>query len=220
VIRALCVTVHGAAPATWPACERLLAAVAMAGDFPVTLAVTPTREAPPAWFPRALAARVARGDELALWEAPEGRLLWHGRSWFHRHRLPLAGFLPLEGRLGRHGWQALRVQGFRYAVTRRELHLLGPRRDFSLKCAMYRARTRIGLALALLRNREHDAPLARLALFPQDAALPHVLDHAIALIERLAVPRQAMTLHDLSRALRSGRYPRPRASPAHAGGLG
>jgi predicted deacetylase len=212
MIHGICVCLHGIAPASWRDCERLLAAVAMAGDIPVTLLVRPEREPPPAWFPRALAARVERGDELALCETPQGTPLWHGRSWFHRHGLPLSGFMPLDGRLGRHGWHALRAQGFRYAVTRRQFHLLAPRRDFPMRCATYRARTRLGLAIALLRNRDHHEPLARLSLHPQDAALPHVLDHAIALIERLAVARQPMTLQDLAGALRSGRYPRPGGS--------
>lgn len=219
VIHALCVCIHGATPAAWPACERLLAAVAMAGDIPATLAVTPEREAPPAWFPRALAARAERGDELALSEAPVGTLLWHGRSWFRRHRLPLYGFVSLDGRLGRYGWQALRVQGFRYAAARRHFHVLAPRLDIRLRCAKYRARSRLGLALAFLRNRDHDAPLARISLFPEDAEIPKVLDHAVGLMERLAATRQAMTLADLAQALATGRYP-PRvangASPRRA----
>ncbi|HEU4663742.1 MAG TPA: DUF2334 domain-containing protein [Dokdonella sp.] len=67
----LCIAIHDVAPATWPACERLLALVDALGAPPATLLVVPdwhrrgTIDADPA-FRRAIDARVARGDELAL----------------------------------------------------------------------------------------------------------------------------------------------------------
>ena len=64
------VSLHDVAPATWPACERLLALLAPF-DVPVTLLVTPhyrhgRRLDEDAGVVRALRARVARGDEIAL----------------------------------------------------------------------------------------------------------------------------------------------------------
>lgn len=67
----LCIAIHDVAPATWPACERLLGLVDALGEPPATLLVVPdwhrrgTIDADPA-FRRAIDARVARGDELAL----------------------------------------------------------------------------------------------------------------------------------------------------------
>lgn len=74
--RAYAVSLHDVAPATWPACERLLSLVDPLG-VPVTLLVvpryhggTPVDEDPA--FASALRARVARGDDVVL----------HG--YFHR----------------------------------------------------------------------------------------------------------------------------------------
>lgn len=67
----LCVAIHDVAPATWPACARLLALVDAIGAPPLTLLVVPDWhrrgpiDADPA-FRRAIDARLARGDELAL----------------------------------------------------------------------------------------------------------------------------------------------------------
>lgn len=70
-MRALCVSMHDVAPATWPACRALLAAVAQVDDtVPVTLLAVPDYHSTGnevscdyrAW----LAMRSARGDEIAL----------------------------------------------------------------------------------------------------------------------------------------------------------
>lgn len=85
-MRALCVSLHDVAPATWPACQRLLAAIAeVDAGMPVTLLAVPDyhgqgngMSAPYcAW----LTARVGRGDEIALHgythrdDAPAGHAL-------------------------------------------------------------------------------------------------------------------------------------------------
>jgi len=77
----LCVVVHDVAPATWPACERLLAMLDDLRVSPLTLLVVPDFHgtgqavASPA-FVRAIDRRRARGDEVAL----------HG--FFHRDDAP------------------------------------------------------------------------------------------------------------------------------------
>lgn len=67
--RWLTVALHDVAPATWPHCQRVLAAVREVADIPVTLLVVPAYHgqcsAQPA-FESALSERVAAGDELAL----------------------------------------------------------------------------------------------------------------------------------------------------------
>lgn len=69
--RALCVTIHDVAPATWPFCRRLVDAVAAVDPrAPLTLLTVPNfhdgGEAAPAGYIDWLHARVARGDEIAL----------------------------------------------------------------------------------------------------------------------------------------------------------
>lgn len=69
--RTLCIAIHDVAPATWPACERLLALVDNLGAPPVTLLIVPDyhhrgRVDRDTGFRRAIDARVARGDEVAL----------------------------------------------------------------------------------------------------------------------------------------------------------
>ncbi|HEX8962140.1 MAG TPA: polysaccharide deacetylase family protein [Rhodocyclaceae bacterium] len=81
--RGLCVVLHDVAPATWPACERLLAAIDAQATVPVTLLVVPEyhRGRPIDAVPRfvgALERRLARGDEIAM----------HG--CFHLDDLPAA----------------------------------------------------------------------------------------------------------------------------------
>lgn len=66
--RFLCVVLHDVAPATWPACQRLLDALGAIGDFPVTLLAVPRYHGEPrdAGFERWLCERAALGDEVAL----------------------------------------------------------------------------------------------------------------------------------------------------------
>lgn len=71
MIARLCIAIHDVAPATWPACARLLALVDALGAPPVTLLVVPDWHRRGAIdtdpeFRRAIDARGARGDELAL----------------------------------------------------------------------------------------------------------------------------------------------------------
>jgi predicted deacetylase len=65
------IEVHDVAPATWPACERILRVLDEAGARNLTLLVVPrfhrgTRVSADPAFIRAMHARLARGDELAL----------------------------------------------------------------------------------------------------------------------------------------------------------
>jgi predicted deacetylase len=66
----LCVSVHDVAPATWAACEHVLAAVREVADIPVTLLVVPAYHgrcsALAPGFEAAMSEQLARGHELAL----------------------------------------------------------------------------------------------------------------------------------------------------------
>lgn len=72
----LCVSVHDVAPATWPDCERVIAAVREVADIPLTLLVVPAYHgccsALARGFEQTMSEQLARGHELAL----------HG--YFHR----------------------------------------------------------------------------------------------------------------------------------------
>jgi hypothetical protein len=61
---------HDVAPATWPACRRVLAAVGEVADIPLTLLVVPAyrgrRATRDAHFAAAMQAHLQRGDELVL----------------------------------------------------------------------------------------------------------------------------------------------------------
>ncbi|HSQ04964.1 MAG TPA: polysaccharide deacetylase family protein [Burkholderiales bacterium] len=70
-MRTLCVSIHDVAPATWPQCQALAAAVAEVDErVPVTLLVVPdyhgNGDTEPAAYRAWLNERVARGDEIAL----------------------------------------------------------------------------------------------------------------------------------------------------------
>jgi predicted deacetylase len=69
--RYLCVSLHDVAPWTWPACARVFAMLETLGRVPVTLLVVPDyhrrgRIDRDPTFLRAIEARLARGDEVAL----------------------------------------------------------------------------------------------------------------------------------------------------------
>lgn len=85
--RAVCVSLHDVAPATWPACQQLLDALDNISPVPVTLLIVPDYHHrgtldKDAAFCRAIDKRLARGDEIALHgyyhldEGPRARGIW------------------------------------------------------------------------------------------------------------------------------------------------
>ncbi len=67
--KALCVSIHDVAPATWRDCRRLLAAVRAVADIPLTLLVVPRfhrSETDSATYEAMLGDLLAQGHELAL----------------------------------------------------------------------------------------------------------------------------------------------------------
>lgn len=90
--RSICVSVHDVAPATWPACERLLRAVREVADIPLTLLVVPHYHHLPdpseGRYEHRLNACLAAGHELALHgythldEGPPAAG-WRERFWRH-----------------------------------------------------------------------------------------------------------------------------------------
>jgi predicted deacetylase len=127
--RALCVSIHDVAPATWPACQRLLRAVHAVAEVPLTLLVVPCYHGSDLRDPgyeAMLGALLAGGHELALHgyrhldrgppaSGPRQRWL---RGVYTRHEGEFAALDAAQSRLllalglewfGRRGWP---VDGF------------------------------------------------------------------------------------------------------------
>lgn len=87
---AVCVSLHDVAPATWPACERLIRALHEVAPIPLTLLVVPhyhRRDSGDAGYRVTLDRRLALGDELALhgyFHLDEGPRPRPGRDWLRR----------------------------------------------------------------------------------------------------------------------------------------
>jgi hypothetical protein len=67
--KALCVSIHDVAPATWPACQRLLRAIHEVAEIPVTFLVVPRyhgSDRRDIGYEAMLGALLERGHELAL----------------------------------------------------------------------------------------------------------------------------------------------------------
>lgn len=97
-VPSVCISIHDVAPATWPACERLLAMTDDFGHVPVTLLVVPDyhRQGPAdrhRTFVRAVEKRLAKGDEVALhgyYHLDEGMPPRTPAEWFRRRILTRA----------------------------------------------------------------------------------------------------------------------------------
>lgn len=248
-MKALAVSIHDVAPATWPECQRLLLAVRGVAKIPVTLLVVPNyhrRAEHGAAWEAWLDERLAAGHELALHgythldEGPPPRGLrqrfwrrWFTRSeaefaaldapaacerlargcaWFGARRWPLSGFVAPAWQLGPGAWQALAEFPFAYTTTLARFHLLPERRAQWSPSLVYSGRGawqgRVSCAwnAALLRRLARE-PLVRLSLHPPDARDPHVMAHAVRLLEALLAARQAVTKADYARLLRQDAGP-------------
>ena len=93
--RMLCIAIHDVAPATWPRCEVLLNLLRSIGAPPATLLVVPeyhrrgSVESDLA-FVRAIDARIARGDEIALhgyYHVDDGPAAYSAFEWLQRRVL-------------------------------------------------------------------------------------------------------------------------------------
>ena len=127
--KALCVSIHDVAPATWPACLRLLEAIREVADIPLTLLVVPCYHGHDRLdrdYEAMLAAMLAHGHELALHgyrhldsgpPASGWRKRWL-RGVYTRHEGEFSALSAAQSRLllalglqwfGRRGWP---VDGF------------------------------------------------------------------------------------------------------------
>ena len=93
--RVLCIAIHDVAPATWPRCEVLLDLLRSIGAPPTTLLVVPEYHRRGSvetdlGFVRAIDARIARGDEIALhgyYHVDDGPAAYSALEWLQRRIL-------------------------------------------------------------------------------------------------------------------------------------
>lgn len=231
--RHLCVSLHDVAPATWRACQRVLAAVRDVADIPLTLLVVPAYHgqcsALAPGFESAMSEQLANGHELALhgyfhrdlgapvsaldwlrrrvYTAGEGEFCALGRNeaaerlrlgqqWFAANRWPLAGFVPPAWLLGPEGWHALReFPTFTYVTTFSHVHALHTGVAVRAPCLTFSTRTpwRRWVSRAWAQLGWFEAPLARLALHPNDAMYPGLRQAWQRKLEALLRHRQPLT---------------------------
>src|SRR3569623_66134 len=207
---ALCVSLHDVAPATWPACRRLLAKLDGIGPLPVRLLVVPAYHhldervpgsRPLDWLQRrvytagegefaALAAADAHHRLLRGWDMLTRRLHW-----------PIAGFVAPAWLLGPGARAALTQLPFRYTTTLRSIYRLPDWHETAAPSLVYSVRSAWRRALSRrwnrwLYSRSANLPLLRAGLHPADADHPNVVDDWCALLQRALEQRRPLTKRD------------------------
>jgi len=158
------------------------------------------------------------GEFAALARDEAAARLRAGEAWFRDAGWPLYGFIAPAWLLGPGAWQALDDSPFTYTTTLGHFHLLHPRRAVAAPCIVYSTRSRWRRELSLARNARlthHDAPLARVALHPDDALHPAVVHQAQRLLEKLLQQRVATTKIGFAKMLGATLTPGAR----HSGGI-
>lgn len=140
-------------------------------------------------------------------EASERLLL--GQRWFAANHWPLAGFVPPAWLLGPDGWRALReFPTFRYVTTFSRIHMLHTGVAVPAPCLTFSTRTpwRRSLSRAWAQLGWIEAPVARLALHPNDASYAPLC---------LAWQRKLEALLRMRRALTKAEFVRVYAAATH-----
>ncbi len=154
-----------------------------------------------------LRRRVYTAGEGEFWalsrdEAAERLLL--GQRWFAANRWPLAGFVPPAWLLSPEAWRALReFPAFSYVTTFTHVHALHTGLSVRAPCLTFstRAPWRRTLSRAWATVGWIEAPLARLALHPQDAAYPELRRAWQRKLDALLQDRTALTKAEAVRRL-------------------
>jgi predicted deacetylase len=154
-----------------------------------------------------LRRRIYTAGEGEFWalsrdEAAERLLL--GQRWFAANRWPLAGFVPPAWLLGPEAWLALReFPAFSYVTTFTHVHALHTGLSVRAPCLTFstRAPWRRTLSRAWATVGWVEAPLARLALHPQDAAYPELRHAWQRKLDALLQDRTALTKAEAVRRL-------------------
>lgn len=170
------------------------------------------------WRRRILTA--GEGEFAALSQRAARHRLTLGQDWFRRQGWPLQGFVPPAWLLSEGSWQALEDDCplLRYTTTADAFHLLHPRRSFATRCFAWSTRTPLRLALSVRWNGrpaalEGSGPV-RLALHPDDAQHPAVLNQVQYLLDVLLREHAPMTKSALAELLDAA-HPAPAAHHHH-----
>jgi predicted deacetylase len=150
----------------------------------------------------------AEGEFAAIDEGTAAWRLERGVETFHAMGWPLYGFVPPAWLLGDGARDAVSRCGhaFEYVAVRRGVYRLPDWRfarsatvAYSPDRAWRRAMSRAMIRRELKRARS--MPLLRLAIHPQDARVPEVMNHWCTLVEEAMAERTPVTKHDWARTM-------------------
>jgi predicted deacetylase len=121
-----------------------------------------------------------------------------GRRWFAERGWPVRGFVAPAWLVSPGTWNALQKFDFLYTTTLSRFHVLergvslrAPSVVYSNRNALRRFVSR-GWNVALTHAAQ-GMPLVRVGFHPADAEHPHIMRHALELLERCLRTREAMT---------------------------
>jgi predicted deacetylase len=180
------------------------------GDELALHGLTHTDDAPPATSVIQRARRsfytAGEGEFAALEREEARRRIETGREWFAQRGWPLDGFVAPAWLASPGTWDALRDFDFLYTTTLARLWLLRRGTSLAAPCVVYSTRSawRRGASLAwnsALVAATRKTALVRVGFHPADAAHPHVMAHACALLRTLAQQRTALTKAAFARSL-------------------
>ncbi|ANQ84974.1 hypothetical protein dqs_1936 [Azoarcus olearius] len=159
------------------------------------------------WRRRVMTA--SEGEFSALTARAARFRLGVGQTWFRNHGWPLYGFVAPAWLLSPGSWETLDDSPLRYTTTADAFYLLHPRRRHASPCFAWSTRSPWREALSLRWN-GRPARLAargpmRLALHPDDALHPRVLNQIQYLVDALLRDHEPMTKARL--AMRLGGEP-------------
>ena len=137
------------------------------------------------------------GEFAALTKTEAAERISHGRRWLDARGWPATGFVAPAWLLSDGAWAALKESGFLYTTTLTRFHLLKTRVAVPAPTIVYSARNAWRRVVSKRWNdtlavAARGASLLRFGFHPADAAHPHVIKHALRLLERLG-DRHAMT---------------------------
>jgi hypothetical protein len=144
----------------------------------------------------------AEGEFAAIDEASATWRLARGVEMFHALDWPLYGFVPPAWLLGDAARRAVERCGhaFEYVSVRRGVYRL-PTWRFARSATLAYSPDRVwrrAMSRAMIRRemqRARTLPLLRLAIHPQDARVPEVMNHWCTLVEEALAGRTPVTKH-------------------------
>jgi predicted deacetylase len=146
------------------------------------------------------------GEFSALTCEEAARRIERGRRWFAERGWPVRGFVAPAWLVSPGTWDALQKFDFLYTTTLSRFHVL--ERGVSLRAPavvystrnVWRRWASRGWNAALMRA-AHTMPLVRVGFHPADAEYPHIMIHALKLVQRFLRTREALTKSAFARSV-------------------